>query len=272
MIASAISSQSGSPTTTISEPTARSKSRLSAQSRAGEHRRPQLEERHALPGDVLGAVDEQLGRPRRDPHPDAAPVRLLDDLEQPLLGSRRRRRSARRTVVEHARRAARRARQPGAARASRPGTRSRCRRGSSRASRRRCARARRSPTSIARRRTPATRSRFARELLVARSARTRDQRSRQHERRREEAEGREVVARCRRRTRARARDDDAARRRPGPAPSPTSRGAYRPARQKTSSVISDEERQPVRRALVPEEAPEQRLSASNSSSRTTSAT
>ena len=54
--------------------------------RSGEDRRAQLEQRHALPRDVLAALDQQLGRPRRDPHLHAAAVRRFDDLQQPLLG------------------------------------------------------------------------------------------------------------------------------------------------------------------------------------------
>ena len=52
---------------------------------AGEHRRAQLEERHALAGHVLAALDQQLGRLRREPHLHARAVRRLDDLEHGLL-------------------------------------------------------------------------------------------------------------------------------------------------------------------------------------------
>ena len=51
----------------------------------GEHRRPQLEQRHALAGDVLRPLPQQLGGGRRDPHLDAGAVRLLDEVEQLLL-------------------------------------------------------------------------------------------------------------------------------------------------------------------------------------------
>ena len=53
--------------------------------RAGEDRRAQLEERDALAGHVLAPLHEQLGRPRRQPHLDAGPMRDLDDLEHGLL-------------------------------------------------------------------------------------------------------------------------------------------------------------------------------------------
>ncbi len=53
---------------------------------AGEDGRPQLEERRALPGHVLAALHEQLGRVGREPDLDALLVRLLDHLEDgPLL-------------------------------------------------------------------------------------------------------------------------------------------------------------------------------------------
>ena len=51
----------------------------------GEHRRPQLEERHALAGDVLDALRQELRRRRRDAHLDAPAVRLLDEIEQLLV-------------------------------------------------------------------------------------------------------------------------------------------------------------------------------------------
>ena len=38
-----------------------------------------------MSGDVLAALDQQLGRARRDTHLDAAAVRLVDDLEQASL-------------------------------------------------------------------------------------------------------------------------------------------------------------------------------------------
>ena len=47
--------------------------------------RSQLEERHALAGHVLALVHEQLGRVRREPHLHALPVRLLDDVEHRAL-------------------------------------------------------------------------------------------------------------------------------------------------------------------------------------------
>ena len=68
--------------TTTSIATTTSKRRLSSQSAPGEHRRAQLEERQRLPRHVLAALDQELGRPRRDPHLDPAPVGGLDDLEQ----------------------------------------------------------------------------------------------------------------------------------------------------------------------------------------------
>ena len=37
------------------------------------------------PGHVLAALDQQLGRARRDAHLHAATMRRLDDLEQPAL-------------------------------------------------------------------------------------------------------------------------------------------------------------------------------------------
>ena len=80
-------------------PTTRSNDALHGPLRAGEDRRPQLEERHALARHVLAALDQQLGRPRRDAHLHAAAVRSLDDLEQPRRrGARSRRRSARRAA------------------------------------------------------------------------------------------------------------------------------------------------------------------------------
>jgi hypothetical protein len=58
---------------------------------AGEDRRPQLEQRHALSGDVLGTLDQELGRLRCQPEPDPEPVRAVGDLQQlgvgqPLVG------------------------------------------------------------------------------------------------------------------------------------------------------------------------------------------
>jgi hypothetical protein len=50
---------------------------------AGQDRRAKLEERRALTRHVLAALHEQLGRVGREPHLDALPVRLLDDLEGP---------------------------------------------------------------------------------------------------------------------------------------------------------------------------------------------
>src|SRR5437763_3209233 len=52
---------------------------------AREHRRVHLEQRHALAGDVVGALDEELRRLRRDLDLDAPAVRLLDRLEQLAL-------------------------------------------------------------------------------------------------------------------------------------------------------------------------------------------
>ena len=57
-----------------------------------EDRRLELEQRHRLPGDELGAVDEDLHRRRRDAHHDAALVALVDELDRlALRGSRGRR-------------------------------------------------------------------------------------------------------------------------------------------------------------------------------------
>ena len=50
---------------------------------ACEDRRPELEERNALPGHVLAPpLDQQLGRARGDPDLHTAPVGLLDDLDE----------------------------------------------------------------------------------------------------------------------------------------------------------------------------------------------
>ena len=51
-----------------------------------EDRRAQLEQRHRLPGDELGSVDEDLRRRRRDPHAHPAAMRAIDQLEQLALG------------------------------------------------------------------------------------------------------------------------------------------------------------------------------------------
>ena len=53
---------------------------------AREDRRAQLEERDRLPGDVLGALREDLGGRRRDAHLHAALVRLLDELDELVVG------------------------------------------------------------------------------------------------------------------------------------------------------------------------------------------
>src|SRR5439155_8215245 len=48
-----------------------------------EDRWPELEERHALPGNPFApTLDQELGRPRSDAHLDPAAMRLLDDLDQ----------------------------------------------------------------------------------------------------------------------------------------------------------------------------------------------
>ena len=52
---------------------------------ADEDGRAQLEERHALAGDVLRALPQQLRGRRRDPHLHARAVRLLDEVEQLVL-------------------------------------------------------------------------------------------------------------------------------------------------------------------------------------------
>ena len=52
---------------------------------ARQHRRPQLEERHALAGHVLALVDEELGRRRGELHLHAVAVRELHDIEDGLL-------------------------------------------------------------------------------------------------------------------------------------------------------------------------------------------
>ena len=53
--------------------------------RACEHRRPELEERHALARHVLAPLHEQLCGLRRQPHADATAVRRLDDRQHALL-------------------------------------------------------------------------------------------------------------------------------------------------------------------------------------------
>ena len=53
---------------------------------ADEHRRPQLEERRALARNELGALDEQVGGLRRDPHLDPGAVRQIDDVEELPVG------------------------------------------------------------------------------------------------------------------------------------------------------------------------------------------
>ena len=53
--------------------------------RPGEHRRAQLEERHPLAGNVLAALQQQLGRLRCDPHFHAGAMRRLDDLQHGRL-------------------------------------------------------------------------------------------------------------------------------------------------------------------------------------------
>ncbi len=50
-----------------------------------QHRRPQLEQRHALAGDVLALVDEELGRGRSELDLHPVPMGELDDLEDGLL-------------------------------------------------------------------------------------------------------------------------------------------------------------------------------------------
>ena len=50
-----------------------------------QHRRPQLEQRDALAGDVLALVDEELGGRRGELHLDAVAVGELDDVEHGLL-------------------------------------------------------------------------------------------------------------------------------------------------------------------------------------------
>ena len=83
MIASAISSQIGRPDDRDDHAHREVESALDEPVGADEHGRAQLEERDALPGDVLASpLDEELGRRRRDPHLDPAPVRLLDDLHE----------------------------------------------------------------------------------------------------------------------------------------------------------------------------------------------
>ena len=51
----------------------------------GEHGRLQLEERHALAGHVLAALQQQLRRLRRDSHAHAVAVGRLDEVEHRLL-------------------------------------------------------------------------------------------------------------------------------------------------------------------------------------------
>ena len=85
MIASAISSQSGSPTSEDERADDEVEAALHRPVRAGEDRRPQLEERRALARHVLAALDEELRRVGREPHLHPLPVRLLDHLEHGAL-------------------------------------------------------------------------------------------------------------------------------------------------------------------------------------------
>ena len=85
MIAAAIASQIGSPRVTTSRLTTEVERALDDPVRAGEHRRPKLEERRALTRHVLAALHEQLGRLRRQPDADTAAVRGLDDLQHAFL-------------------------------------------------------------------------------------------------------------------------------------------------------------------------------------------
>ncbi len=48
--------------------------------------RRELEQRHRLTGDELGAVDQDLHRRGREPHTHAAPVALVDQLDGVVLG------------------------------------------------------------------------------------------------------------------------------------------------------------------------------------------
>ena len=82
MIRTAIRSQTGAPTTMTTRGDDDVERALDRPVGAGEDRRPQLEERDRLARHVLAALDQELRRPRRDAHLHAAPVRLLDDLEQ----------------------------------------------------------------------------------------------------------------------------------------------------------------------------------------------
>ena len=88
MIASAISSHSGQPDDEHERADDEVERPLHRPVPAGEHGRAQLEERHALTGHVLAALDEELGGLGREAHLDPLPVGLLDDLEHRALVER----------------------------------------------------------------------------------------------------------------------------------------------------------------------------------------
>ena len=86
MTASAISASSGLSSISSSDRSDDVERALDDEVDALEHRRAQLEQRHGLAGDELGAVDEDLHRRRRDPHAHAAAVARVDELDRLLLG------------------------------------------------------------------------------------------------------------------------------------------------------------------------------------------
>ena len=83
MIASAISSQTGSPTIATIALTARSNPRLTTQSAPAKTGGRSSKSGMPWPGHVLAPpLDEELGRTRSDAHLHSAPVSLLDDLDE----------------------------------------------------------------------------------------------------------------------------------------------------------------------------------------------
>ncbi len=85
MIATAIRSQIGRPTTRTTRRDREVEQPLRRPVDAGEDRRAQLEERDRLSRDVLGALREDLSGRRRDTDLHAALVRLLDELDELLV-------------------------------------------------------------------------------------------------------------------------------------------------------------------------------------------